>query len=174
MDLVLDNIIWLIIAAAGIVRWWKSSQEAKEEVESNEHQYTDEELEEFLEQAERRHPQSSAPPPLPNAAPATAAPPVLKRQGAQPQPPDSGLLEKTSAELERQQSLAEQVRLLNVKKGQRREKEDTISIAQKRKPIEAAGSLRARLGNRGELRQAFVLKEILEKPVGLQKPVGLR
>ncbi len=168
MDFVFDNLIWLIAAAAGLVQWWKASQEAKEESRRNTPEYNAEELEEFLEQAERFHPRPAVPPPLPQAAPAASPPPLLRRREAEPPAASFDVLERNSAELERQVSLAEQMKLLKQAKQHRSLEESSMSAYQKRKPIEVSTSLRGRLLNRLELRQAFVLKEILEKPVGLR------
>jgi len=168
MDFVFDNIIWLIAAAAGLVQWWKSSQEAKDERRRNTPEYDAEELEEFLEQAEPAHPRPAVPPPLPDAAPAPSPAPFLRRRGAESPPVTVDLLQGNSAELERQASLAEQMKLLKQAKRQHSLEESSMLAYQKRKPVEVSTSLRGRLKNRMELRQAFVLKEILEKPVGLR------
>ena len=106
MDFVIENIYWLVIAAAGLVQWWKSTQEAKEEARRNTRDYDPEELEEFLEEAERAHPRPAVPPPLPQAAP----PPALARSVPEPPPIAFNPLEGNSAELERQAKLAEQLK----------------------------------------------------------------
>ena len=168
MDFIFENIIWFIVAAAGIVKWLKASKEAREESDEYSHQYSEEEIEEFLEQAERAHPRAAVPPPIPQAASTPSAPPVLNRRVAVPPAitvnPPSGV----SGELQRQQALAEQVKQLKEAKLKRSLEESSVSAFEKRKPVAAIGSLRGRLKNRLELRQAFVLKEILEKPVGLR------
>lgn len=168
MDFIFENLIWLIAAAAGIVQWWKSTQEAKGEKRRNTPEYSDEELEEYLEQEERAQPRPAVPPPLPHAAPAASPAPLLRRRGAESPPVTVDLLQGNSAELERQASLAEQMKLLKQAKRQHSLEESSKSAYQKRKPAEVSTSLRGRLKNRMELRQAFVLKEILEKPLGLR------
>lgn len=165
MDFIFENIYWLVIAAAGIVQWWKSTQEAKEEARRNAHDYDPDELEEFLEEAERAHPRPAVPPPLPQAAPVPA--PALRRS-AEPPPLEFNPYEGVSGELERQAKLAEQVKQLKQAKRQRSMEEVPTSTSKRKRSVESTGSLRSRLNNRRELKQAFVLKEILEKPIGLR------
>ncbi len=169
MDFIFDNIIWFIAAAAGLVQWWKATQEAKEEArrETHEHEYDPAELEEFLEQAERTHPRPAVPPPLPQAAPVPASAPTMRRRSQEAPPLEFQPMEGVSTELERQAKLAEQ---LKQAKRQRSLDQAPVSASRRKKPVtaESAGTLRGRLQNRRELRQAFVLKEILEKPVGLR------
>ena len=168
MDFIFENIIWFIAAAAGLVQWWKSTQEAKEEArrETHEHEYDPGELEEFLEQAERANPRPAVPPPLPMET--TVAPPALRRSVPEAPARESNPYQGNAGELERQAKLAEQMKLLKQSKKHRNLEDSPISNPGWKKPVETTGSLRGRLQNRRELRQAFVLKEILEKPVGLR------
>lgn len=180
MDFILDNIYFIIIAAAGLVQWWKATQEAKKEREnpSQSEEYMPRELEEFLEQAERRHVRPAVPPPLPHGA--NPVPPSFERS---PVPslkkanrPTSEakafvkaphyIQEAQEAELARQAAIAEQLSGL---KQAKKNKQETIQTANREKAkTVVSGSIRDRLKNRSELRQAFVLKEFLEKPVGLR------
>lgn len=164
MDFIFDNIYWLVIAAAGIVQWWKSTQEAKEEARRNAEGYRPDEIEEMVAQAERAHPRPAVPPPIPQAAPA----PALRRRGQEVPVREFNPYQANSGELERQAKLAEQMKLLKQAKKQRSLDESPVSASRRKKPVESTGSLRGRLQNRRELRQAFVLKEILEKPLGLR------
>lgn len=167
MDFIFDNIYWLVIAAAGIVQWWKSTKEAKaakEEERGNARDFTPEELEEFFEEVEQAHSRPAVPPPLPQAAPA----PVLRRNASEPPPLEFDPYEGISGELDRQAKLAEQVNQLKQAKRPRKREEAPTATSRRKKPVESTGSLRGRLQNRRELRQAFVLKEILEKPIGLR------
>lgn len=166
MDFIFENIYWLVLAAAGIAQWWKSTQEAKEEARRNTHEYDPDELEEFLEEAERANPRPAVPPPLPRNEPAPA--PTLRRASAEPPPLEFNSYEGASGELERQAKLAEQVKLLKQAKRQRSMDEAPTSASRKKKTVESNSTLRSRLQSRRELKQAFVLKEILEKPVGLR------
>jgi hypothetical protein len=179
MNFILDNIYIIVIAAAGLVQWWKSTQDAKKERE-NQHlpeEYSRKQLEEFQEQAERRHSRPTAPPPLPrgsNPVPPSfdrSPTPALKK--SRPTSEAKAFVmaphyqeEALQAELERQAAIAEQLSGLK----QARKKQEVIlrSKREKAKPAMVSGSIRDRLKNRSELRQAFVLKEFLEKPLGLR------
>ena len=172
MNFILDNIIWLLAAAAGIVQWWKSTQEAKAERELAEEirrRRLAEASDEYEEEPQypRTGPRPAVPPPLP-----TSAPPVIPPQRRAARSVPEGIpvaFSDASEELARQQALAEQVRELKKSKRNREGGGARISrpaVPQKAGP--APSSLRARLSNKRELRQAFVLKEILDKPVGLR------
>ncbi|MEP2775674.1 MAG: hypothetical protein ABJQ29_04345 [Luteolibacter sp.] len=164
MDFIFDNIIWFVMAAAGLVQWWKSTQEAKMEQAAEEARRREaRDYEEFIEEAEMRLPKAAVPPPLPAGGAAQA--PELRRSNKRavadaPPLPDMG------SELERQALLAEQIREF------KRAKKTRSPVFDHRKKVKptTTGSIgvKARLGNRRELKDAFVLKEILEKPVGLR------
>ena len=168
MDFIIENIYWLVFAAAGLVQWWKSTQEAKEERRRSEREIDPADLEEMIEQAERCHPRPAVPPPLPQATSVPAPPPVLERRTTPPPVVIPPLKDGVSTELERQAKLAEQMKRLQLEKRQRSREANAIATAGRKKQSQPVGSLRGRLQNRRELRQAFVLKEILEKPVGLR------
>lgn len=179
MDFVIDNIYFIIIAAAGLVQWWKSTQDAKKERESHpqSEEYLPREVEEFLEQVERRQSRPVVPPPLP-----AGAKPVPPRLDRSPVPnlkkanrPAAGsrltvtvpsfVEEAQQAELARQAAIAEQIKSL---KQAKKNQETVLTTKREKTKTVVSGSIRDRLKNRSELRQAFVLKEFLEKPVGLR------
>jgi hypothetical protein len=179
MNFILDNLFIIIIAASGLVQWWRSTQEAKREREnpSGGEEYCPQHLEEFLEQAERRLSRPAVPPPLPMVGGLPPQPsfdrnpaPALKK--SRPTSEAKAFVmaphyaeEALEAELARQALIAEQ--LSGIK--QARKKQAPMQTTQRDKaPAVASGSLRDRLKNRLEIRQAFVLKEILDKPVGLR------
>ena len=170
MDFIIDNIYLLILAAAGIAQWLKATQEAKKERENpqpKEDEFSLEELEEFIGQAERHHP---VPPPLPTndggPMPGVERSPVpnLKKTNG---PPSIAEMSRDEGELARQEAIATQLKGLRQAKQARVAK---LSTDKKEKGGSASrpGTLRSRLGNRRELRQAIVLREILDKPVGLR------
>ncbi|QTN32104.1 hypothetical protein HZ994_07105 [Akkermansiaceae bacterium] len=163
MDFISEYFYVIILIVGAIAQWLKSRSEAKDEGG-----YHPDELEEFEMEAERRIPRPAVPPPLPPSGAAVPdavrpAVPDLRRQSPPP------LLEAfdPSAELSRQQALMERAREFKKAKSARTTKapkqagERAVSTA-------PAGSIRNRLHKRSELRSAFVLKEILEKPVGLR------
>lgn len=179
MEFVLDHIYWIIIAAAGLVQWWRSTQEAKQERENHRpsDEYLPKKVEEFLEQMERRQPKPATPPPLPRKSQPT--PPRLDRAPApslkKVNPPNTGsrlsasvphhIQQAQQAELDRQAAIAEQIK--NLKQAKKNQEAAQTAKREKQQPV-ASGSIRDRLKNRSELRQAFVMKEFLEKPVGLR------
>lgn len=171
MDIILDNIFLIILLLVGAVsQWLKARGEAQQEQPPH---YDPTELEEMIEEEERRRSRPAVPPPLPPAAfpqPSgnmTAPAPSLRRKSREPEPATFD----TSSELARQQELAEKLREMKRTRGARQFNESLIPRRNKLAtagPAVAATGLKARLANRVELRQAFVLKEILEKPVGLR------
>ncbi|MFM2199169.1 MAG: hypothetical protein RLZZ505_2601 [Verrucomicrobiota bacterium] len=172
MDIIRDNIFLIILLFVGAIsQWLKARADAKQ---SQEHEYDPADLEEMIEEAERRQSRPAVPPPLPpTAVPlptgGTVAPaPSLRRKSREPEPAPA--LFDSSAELARQQQLAEKVKELKRTRGARAMNESVLPRKQSSAiPQTATGlTLKQRLGHRKELRQAFVLKEILEKPVGLR------
>jgi hypothetical protein len=173
MDFIFDNLLILIIVASGIVKWWTSTQEAKKERENPQPQeeYDLEELEDFAEQAEGRYSAPAVPPPLP---PGDVGPmpgverssvPALRRKSSEP--PSFDATSGVEEELARQSALAEQ--LSGLKQARKARTAKVASGGRKKSNSAfATGSLRSRLKNRRELRQAFVVKEILDKPIGLR------
>ncbi len=181
MDFIIENIYLLVLAAAGIAQWWKSTQEAKRERENGEsvhEEYDPEEFEEFVREAERRNSRPAVPPPLPTEEPVRRAEPSVDRS------PEPFLKQARSAtqaksfvnaphhqdELARQAALAE--RLAGLKQAKKARSASKLPDFKHRRSDDARATvttgLRARLRSRRELRSAFVLKEILEKPVSLR------
>jgi hypothetical protein len=76
----------------------------------------------------------------------------------------------TSSELARQQLLAEKLKEMQRTRGAREVNEGLIPKKRSVADVSSGsiGSLKSRLRHREELRQAFVLKEILEKPIALR------
>ena len=186
MDFIFDNIIILIIAASGLARWWKATQDAKKERENpvefeseskfeSEYQYDAEELEEFIEQAERRQARAAVPPPLPvgqhQAEVKPSLPPVLQRS-RKPEIEEFDPFSEADdheKELARQAALAKRLSGLKEARKAREAPQDIRSSGPKKPRVKTPiGGLRSRLRSRQELRQAIVIKEILDKPVGLR------
>lgn len=105
-------------------------------------------------------------------------PPPLARHGSSPPPLPSGaaaeaMAEEAAAQLKHQQDLAERLRQIRATKA-----ETTGGAAATRarvaakgapKPVmESPSSIRSRLRSRSEVRRAFVMREILDPPVGLR------
>lgn len=169
MDFIFDNLIFFVMAAAGLVQWWKSTQESKAERQA-EAEVEAESYEEFVEEVERR--MAMNPPPLPAGGaeprPGMGRSPVpdLRRNGKQERGATAPPLPEMGAELMRQEALAERMREL---KKAKKAGNPNFEIRKKGRVERASGGgLRGRLQSRRELRDAFVLKEILEKPVGLR------
>ncbi len=190
MDFIIDNIYLLVLAAAGLAQWWKATQDAKKERENPQppedfdpEGFDPGELEEFIEEAERRQARAAVPPPVPSVPPPLPSGergpmpgverspvPALKRKNAEPRSQTFTNAPGLDDELARQAALAEQLRGLKHARIARPARIARLArgAEDSEKPVFAGGSLRSRLGSRRELRQAFVLKEILEKPVGLR------
>jgi hypothetical protein len=174
MDIITDNIVLIIFLIVGaIVQWLKARGESQQQ--GQDPGYDPADIEEMIEDAERRRSRPAVPPPLPPAgfphpagtvvAPAPAPSPRRKSRE-----PEAAPAFDTSSELARQQDIADKLKEMKRTRGAR-EISDSL-LPRKRSagdPVPATGfTLKSRLGNRRELRQAFVLKEILEKPVGLR------
>jgi hypothetical protein len=183
MDFIFDNIYIIAVAAAALAQWWKSTQEAKQEREK---EYRQEEslpqdYEEFVEEAKRRQARPAVPPPLPPNSPRPQPSfernpaPTLKRQQAGPpaQPTQSHAAQYASAveaELARQAAISEQLREL--KETRKRKTEAAETAKREGAAVAVSGSLRERLKHPTEIRNAFVLKEILDKPISLRSGVA--
>lgn len=172
MDIIKDNIVIILFLIVGaVVQWLKARGEARQNQDTG---YEPAELEEMMREVERRHSRPAVPPPLPPASYSPpqggviAPAPALRRKSREPESAPAAY--DTSAELARQQQLADKLKEMKRTRGAR-EVSDSL-LPQKRSVREESpstgGSLKSRLGNRKELRQAFLLKEILEKPVGLR------
>ena len=81
--------------------------------------------------------------------------------------------DRAAAELQRQAAIkeklkqAKRVKREQVMFGEKR-KRGQVDVREKASVLAGGGTVRERLRNKGELRRAFVLKEVLEKPVGLK------
>lgn len=136
----------------------------------------------------------SAPPPLqPTPAPAPARPETTQlpelggplgrmlgelQRRAQPLPvpaaPAPVAEDRSRLELERQQRLAEEIRLLEQARAAARRRAEEAAAAQAAQSspssrASARGLLGEALGDPGALRRAFVLREILDPPVALRR-----
>ncbi len=144
----------------------------------------DEAQENLEREAERRAPAAATPPPLPSTATVTSSGPLpgverspvpsLLRRNPAPHVEITTAPSHFEAELARQAEMLEQVRVFK-QATTARSLEDAAALKASAAygPVatvrDAGGAgLRARLRNRRELKQAIVLKEILEKPVGLR------
>ncbi|MFK7849484.1 MAG: hypothetical protein AB8D78_00775 [Akkermansiaceae bacterium] len=172
LDFIFENLIIFIIIAGGIAKWVEATREAKRARENPPpvENFEVESLEEFIQQAERRHPVPAVPPPLP---PSTSQPmpsvehapvPELRRDAMES--PQEMVEEKFDYELARQADLAEQ--LAGLKQARVARVAKPRPSDRRKRAIVHGGSIRSRLRNRSELRNAIVLKELLEKPVGLR------
>lgn len=98
----------------------------------------------------------------------TAGPPALPQVKVPPPLPQRRTMVADAAELERQQKLQERLKALRDSKTPAA----PAKAARKARPVTPAlispSKLKASLRNRGELRRAIVLREILGPPVGLK------
>jgi len=169
MEFISDYFYVIILIVGAIAQWMKSRSEAREQ---NDPRDEARDLEEMIEREERRQSRPAVPPPL--ARPST--PPPLPASGPSPAPETRRRSREvapafdTSGELARQQALAEKVREMKQARSARKAGESLPSSRESaRSATRATGlGLRERLRDRKELRQAFVLKEILEKPIALR------
>lgn len=172
MDFISEYFYVIILIVGAIAQWLKSrsGSEQEEEYRGEEPDYNTEELEEFIGEAERRNPHPAVPPPLPagGALPGVGRSqvPDLRRKERSPLQEAAEEVD-FSAELDRQQALIDQAREFKYGKSARKSKVVQPAVV---RPVskEMATGIRERLHRRSELRSAFVLKEILEKPVGLR------
>jgi hypothetical protein len=174
MDFLSDYFYIIILIVGAIAQWLKSRSETTDAspYEHEEPHYDPDVLEELEREAERRNPSPASPPPLPSGGGSLpgvgrSAVPDLRRKVNAPPVPAAAYLD-SSDESVRQQSLIDKAREFKSAKRARVVKEPKGFGAKPAVPIAPGGSLKSRLHNRRELRSAFVLKEILEKPIGLR------
>ena len=174
MDIIRDNIYLIILLFVGAIsQWLKARGEARQNQDPG---YDPADLEEMLEEAEPRHSRPAVPPPLPpHAFPqppgsmvAPTPAPALRRKSREAEAAPTAF--DTSSELARQQQLADKLKEMKRTRGAR---EISDSLLPQKRSLADVGtvsgvSLKSRLRSREELRQAFLLKEILEKPVALR------
>ncbi|WP_411827133.1 hypothetical protein [Luteolibacter sp. AS25] len=164
IDFISDNIYILLILAGVVAQWVKSQKEAREQrqfEEARRRALAEQAVEEYefeggIDLLEPQYPRREAiPPPLPSALPdKTLIPPSV---------------EDFSSELARQQRLLEQVSELKRSKKEKRNAPlpPAHSYDRQAKPV-SKRSITRRLNSRSELRQAIVLKEVLDKPLALR------
>ena len=168
MDIIKDNIFLIILLLVGAIsQWLKARGEARQNQDTG---YDPE----MMEEAEHRHSRPAVPPPLPPTAfpqPAgsvIAPTPALRRKSREIEPAPAAF--DSAAELARQQQLADKLQEMKRTSGARQTNEGLLpkkhSVAYA--STTSNSTLKSRLRNREELRQAFVLKEILEKPIALR------
>lgn len=173
MDFLSEYFYVIILIVGAIAQWLKSRSESRDAApyEREEPHYDPEVLEELEREAERRNPRPSVPPPLPSAGAlpgvGRSAVPDLRRKSTAPPVPAAAYVD-ASEELARQQALMDKARDFKRAKVARATKAPKEFGAKAAVPVATGGGLRNRLHNRRELRSAFVLKEILERPVGLR------
>lgn len=173
MDFFEDYFYIIILIVGAIVQWLKSQSEKKQEkgYRRDEPEYDPVELEEFIREAEHRNPRPAVPPPLPHsggALPGVGRSPVpdLQRKSAPTlQPLTAG--HASTGELERQQELIEKAKQFKQAKSARKSKESKMPD-DRRVPKARSSGIKGHLQSRAEIRSAFVLKELLDKPVGLR------
>jgi hypothetical protein len=169
MDFISEYFYIIILIVGAIAQWMKSRSESRKE---NGPRNDAEDLEEMMERAERRQSRPAVPPPLERPL----SPPPLPGAGHSPVPElrrksrEGAPAFDTSGELARQHALAEKLRELKQAKAVKMVGETPPTrVRSVGSATHSAGlGLKARLRDRKELRQAFVLKEILEKPVALR------
>jgi len=173
MDFISEYFYVIILIVGAIAQWLKSRSEAKDAgggYHPEEHRHDPEELEEFEREAERRNARPAVPPPLPpsgGAMPGLGRSPVPDlRRNSPPVAAAAAPYLDASAELARQQALMDQAG--EFKRAKIARKAKAAPLLSPAKAARPAVGIRGRLHNRSEIRSAFVLKEILEKPIGLR------
>ena len=172
MDIIKDNIFLIILLLVGAIsQWLKARGEARQNQDTG---YDPADFEEMMEEAEHRHSRPAVPPPLPPtsfpqpAGSVIAPAPALRRKSREIEPAPAAF--DSAAELARQQQLADKLQEMKRTSGARQTNEGLLpkkhSVAYA--STTSNSTLKSRLRNREELRQAFVLKEILEKPIALR------
>ncbi|MFD2255163.1 hypothetical protein ACFSSA_00615 [Luteolibacter algae] len=167
MDFFFDNIIFFLAAAAGLVQWWKSTQEAKQEKLAEEQRR--EQIKRYLAEQEAGRtevtaPRAAIPPPIPKSAPVAVVP---EKKVGKPLANASGM--KMHDELERQRAIAD--RLAEIEQRKRSEKTKMGGKGSEHQQYVSGPCIgvKSRLRNMKELRQAVVVKEILDSPVSLRQ-----
>jgi type IV secretory pathway VirB10-like protein len=170
MDFILDNIFIIVLLFVGAISQWLKARGGSRP--DNGGGYDPAEREEMIEQAERRQARPAVPPPLARAAAPPPLPgsersrvPELSRRSRMVTPAFDN-----SRELERQQALA--AKLKEMKQSKAAKKAEDMMFPDNKTTRSAPDfdglGLKARLRDRTELRRAFVLREILEKPISLR------
>lgn len=148
MDWIFDNIQILIAIGAAVAFWLNKAREEREtrrQMEEN-----DEPVDWEDEVFGPREEEALAPPPPPRI--------VIHQRTPPPLPPQA------DAEVQRQREMMERLKTLRAERAQAAAKKTAARAAA---PAALAG-LRSRLRDKGEIRRAVVLREILGPPVGLK------
>lgn len=162
MDWILDNLQIVILLALAFASWLKMRLDKKNEEGENPPVdptvWEDEEEDWPAPPPLHRHDPGNAPPPLVQVRPAIPSPPPLPKFVDAPQ---------ASAVLEQQKKIAEEFRRIRQAK-----QAPPMPVAKKARPAAMARvsstPLRAALRDRSAVRRAVVLREILDRPVGLR------
>ncbi len=163
MDILKDYLVIIVLIVGAIVQWLKSRSG---QANGNDAAHYSEEDHTQFEETQRR---PAGPPPIPSGLmPGVERSPVPSLRRANTTP--SFYIPENSGEIARQAALAEQIRLAKAAKAARRQI-TLVSPSKSAKRHDSSGtgtSLKFRLRSVSELRKAFVLKEILEKPLALR------
>ena len=156
MDWIFDNLQIVVIIVLALGSWISSRMQAKKQEEQQEQEEAEETegAETYIPESGWRMPAPSVPPPMSAGAAYDAA-------------------NEIAAALKHQRDLAERLQQIRATKAN-----TTGGAAATRSRLAAKGktaatvlaptTLRGRLNNRGELRRAIVLREVLSPPVGLR------
>ncbi len=145
MDWIFDNIQILVAIGAGIALWLNKRHEEREQQRQMEEEGpADWEEEEF-------GPEETSPPPQI----------VIHQRKPPPLPPTE------NAEAVRQREMMERLKALRAERNAQAATKNAPART-KTSPAMVPGSLQSRLRDRGEIRRAIVLREILGPPVGLR------
>lgn len=156
MTWILEHLQLVLIVGLGLAGWLKSRYDAQNEAQEHEE-------EEILAPPTNR-PVPTRPPPMPR----TGAPPPLVSLSA--------VHEQDARELRRQQELAERLRIIRENTKPRKSSAGQATAGRARgTPQRGAAAaakpgltLRNRLHDPAEIRAAVVLREVLDRPVGLR------
>jgi hypothetical protein len=173
MDWIFDNIQIFLVIALAVGSLVKKFLEAKAE-EREARRRMDESPEEVFGPEEDWEPQM-APPPLPRPSfppplqPQSAGPPPMSRRVNMP-PPLRQSEPDTNEVLKRQREMEDRLRQARQQKEARKKQAaaQTAAAIAHRKAAAAPAGLRATLHQRGSLRRAFLLREVLGPPQGLR------
>jgi hypothetical protein len=165
MDWIFEHFQIVILILLGVGSMLKSVLESKNKDKSAQEEEQDDPGEVFAPDEDYTSPrESNVPPPLTRQA----MPPPLRERGY-----DEMAAMEVARALKHQQDLAERLRHIRETKATTsggaaatRARESGVEII--KNPTSAGLSVRARLRSPAELRQAFVIREILNAPVGLR------
>jgi hypothetical protein len=169
MDWIFDHLQIVVLVVIGIVSVFKSVLEGK--VKRNTEQEESQSSEEYFEPEEeiyqpQRQARPSGPPPLPWGG--GAVPPPLREAGY-----EAAVANEAAKALKHQQDLAQHLQQIRETKatttgGAAATRARIANKGTKKTSSQVPLSLRARLKTPSELKRAFVMREILDPPVGLR------